>query len=44
MGTIDSALARTVSGPPGRGIAFVLDLGGVLRRAIRRRPGGPPSR
>jgi hypothetical protein len=44
MSALDRVLARTVSGPAGRGVAFVLDLGSVLRRAIRGEPAGPPSR
>jgi hypothetical protein len=40
----DRALARTVSGPVGRGVAFVADFAVVLWRAIRREPAGPLDR
>jgi hypothetical protein len=40
----DRALARTVSGPLGRGLAFAFDVAAVLLRVIGRRPAGPPSR
>jgi hypothetical protein len=40
----DRALARTVSGPAGRGLAFACDLIAVLLRLIARRPAGPPAR
>ncbi|MFN8113944.1 MAG: hypothetical protein U0R51_12200 [Solirubrobacterales bacterium] len=44
MSAADRALARTVSGPIGRGLAFALDLAAVLARVVGRRPPGPPSR
>jgi hypothetical protein len=44
VSAVDRALARTVSGPAGRGLAFACDLAAVLLRLIARRPTGPPSR
>ena len=44
MSAADRALARTVSGPAGRGLAFACDLAAVLVRVIARRPAGPPAR
>ena len=44
VSAVDRALARTVSGPAGRGVAFACDLAAVLWRVILRRPAGPPSR
>lgn len=44
MSAVDRALARTVSGPAGRGFAFACDLAAVLLRVVARRPAGPPSR
>jgi hypothetical protein len=38
----DRALARTVSGPVGRTIALVADLGVVLWRLLRREPADRP--
>jgi hypothetical protein len=36
----DRFLAWLVTGPVGRLVAFVLDLGALLWRAVRRRAGG----
>jgi hypothetical protein len=37
MSARDRTLARTVSGPLGRGVAFVADLAAALLGALRRR-------
>jgi hypothetical protein len=37
MSTADRALARTVSGPLGRGVAFATDLAAALAGAVGRR-------
>ncbi|HEU4801815.1 MAG TPA: hypothetical protein VFS73_01420 [Solirubrobacterales bacterium] len=44
MSARDRVLARTVSGPIGRGVAFVGDLAVVLWRAIRGEPARPLDR
>jgi len=44
MSARDRTLARTVSGPLGRTVAFAADLAAVLWRLLRREPDRPLGR